>query len=312
VSYRITYTDTTGLGFVNIAAGGTNLFTAGTVVSQYRSSAHNFAASLTSWKAIKLRVFFVENTGGGSDRTYMYVIANAVEGTTNVLGCCVIDIGSTVSVNKNITELYLNGNTGGTPSNYRFSNVSLYTVKTAQVAGYVTNIELATPLNDMLPFQRYLPVLDFVRVGGIQWEDTAGVGNPDLAFADLTDGNLGTFATTSQTADPIGFDGDGDIETSLANAYYWTPGTLTSMPTIGIVKSLSSSKYKLASTTSDTVTTKFGDGTDSIKFDDVTSAIETGETIVTNVFSDDGTFEDGVDSVLIDTATTLRSTIELQ
>lgn len=191
-------------------------------------------------------------------------------------------------------------------------NISVYAASSGDASTIQTNWATDNVKNDMLPFQRYLPMLDIARVGGTGWTDTDDVEDPDLAYGDLVDGNLTTFATTA-TTNPIGLDGTASLGTLLGNGYYWTPGgaSPTQMPTIGIIRSLQNSKYQLASTEAETVRTKFGDGTDSITFDNTSGAVESGETIVNTVFSDNGTFSDGVDSVVIDTDTTLRSTIEL-
>jgi len=278
----------------SFGGNGTNLFTA--THADISVNGQEAGNNSTVWSTQKVKAFLVLS---GSD--YILYVKVSEQTSSNIIAYFAANLGA-------ITPEWTAINKAPHPT-CRTDNLSLYYITSAQATTYAADID-GTPTNDMLPFQRYLPMLDIARVGGTGWTDTDDVEDPDLAYGDLVDGSLTTFATTA-TTNPIGIDGTASLGTLLANGYYWTPGTLTALPTIGIIRSLQNSKYQLASTEAETVRTKFGDGTDSITFDTTSGAVESGETIVNTVFSDNGTFTDGVDSVVIDTATTLRSTIEL-
>jgi hypothetical protein len=342
VTYRLVWKYTTGQLLLRTNSSATQLFTGDPTSS-------TFATAL--WTSIRFRAFvsgdrlYVQASGSNTASAFGFVDLGEISGSFTAVGMPYFSVGDGSS---------------------RYNNLSLYTISEAEATTYAAAIST----NNLAPFQRYAPMIDIVPVFGTDW-----TGNDDTAFADLTDGDLTTFATTDTLDAPIGYVASDGVATNsivsgewymviaggvgvdfssvggpasavlndvflatsagtigtnsvyllltmgdiLGRCYSWTPGTLTALPTIGLVRSGGSMAFSVANTDAETTRFKFGtpeDGDNVSAFNYVQADVETtgnpfGETLATSYF-DDGTgeFTDGTNTHTFTTSQPVIFTLE--
>jgi hypothetical protein len=152
-----------------------------------------------------------------------------------------------------------------------------------------------------------------VAAGGVG-ENFSSVGGP--ASGVLHDVFLATSGATIGTNSVYPLLTMGDL---MGRTYAWTPGTLTQLPTIGIIRSGGSMAFSVANTEAEDIRFKFGvpvDGDNVNAFNYVQKDVTTGgnpfgETLATNNFDDGaGEFTDGTNTHTFTTAQPLIFTLE--